>query len=153
MCTATLQALYNLILLQGAVETLQEAKDKVKFTEACLVCKCAFTSRAAWACHASTLHGYRAAASILADSDGGTLCRACGKCFSKFARLRRRLLPGLVGAEGAGAASEREPPLAIDGILTGEHSGLDPAAYSKGLLDVLSEHPLILTCGRQWWIF
>ena len=43
---------------------------------------------------------------------------------------------GLVGAEGAGAASEREPPLTIDGILTGEHSGLDPAAYSKGLLDV-----------------
>ena len=125
-----------------------EASDAVKYTDACILCRRSFASRAAWACHASKLHGYRLASSVLAGSDGSTLCKACGKCFSKPARLRRHLLHsgdcrrrwGAFTLPAGAATPEVHdclPPPTLEGLLEQRQEEHDPAVINKGLLEAL----------------
>ena len=148
-CFAALQALYQAMRAhgEGRPPAVSE-QDPVIFPEACIPCRKAFATRAAWACHSSKLHGYRVVASVLAGSQGGKICLGCGKCFSKPARLRRHLLHTSSCRIGWGAFTpdptqpvpdlhDCVPPVTIEGLLADCHFGLDPAAYNKGLLEAL----------------
>ena len=148
-CYAALQALYRTMRAHGEGRSPSpETGSPVAFTEACIPCRKAFVSRAAWACHSSKLHGYRIAASVLAGSHGGKVCLACGKCFSRAARLRRHLLHSADCRKGWGSFQvtpgdtvpnlhDCAPPLTLEGILEACHADIDPAAYNKGLLEAL----------------
>ena len=147
-CYAAMQALHKAIRVHSDGELIEPCEAPRIYPEACLVCRKAFETRGAWACHASKLHGYRLAATVLAGSHGDTLCRGCGKCYANTGRLRRHLLHSAVCraqwgaftmAEGVviPALHERQPPLHIEGVLERMHEGYDPASYSKGLLEAL----------------
>ena len=154
-CYAALQALYRALRFHGEGRSpVDQGRNEACYTEACIPCRKGFASRAAWACHASKLHGYRIAASVLAGSQGGKVCLSCGTCFSKTARLRRHLLHSAecrVGwgsfvpdpASGVPTLHDRAPPITVEGLLQECHAGLDPARYNKGLLEALLvlEHP------------
>ena len=79
----------HLAALQGCVLRQAEPCGLADLTEACPLCKVAFVSRTAWACHASKVHGYRCQATALAH---GRTCYSCGKTYANQARLRRHLL-------------------------------------------------------------
>ena len=94
-------------------------------TDACLLCKRAFHSLAAWASHAAKKHGYRALSTKLAR---GRLCMGCGKAFSTQHRLKRHLdhfdsclanWGAFTPAQGGGGASEhlQAPPSSQPGVL------------------------------------
>ena len=148
-CYAALQAFHRALSSHGSCPVGVSAETaEHTFTEACIPCRRGFVSRAAWACHSSKLHGYRIAASVLAGSRGDTLCLACGKCFSRAARLRRHLLHSSACrvqwgsfelAEGCKAPALHDcmPPPTLEGLLAQCHEEYDPATFSKGLLDSL----------------
>ena len=146
-CFAALQSLHSALAAHAQGEQICEPCEATPFTEACLVCRKAFTSRSAWAFHSSKLHGYRIAASVLAGSSGNTTCQGCGKRFSNAARLRRHLLHATSCRVGWGdfvprddrvpGPNPREPPLLLDGTFLPGAECLDPASYNKGLLDTL----------------
>ena len=57
-------------------------------SDACLICRRAFGSLAAWAAHAARKHGYRAPTTRLAQ---GRVCRGCGRVYTRPSRLKRHL--------------------------------------------------------------
>ena len=83
---AALQALRRAIaqLLHG--KDLEASQKATNYEEGCLQCRIAFPSRTAWACHASKLHGYRTAATLLASEAKRPVCAACGKLYASRAR-------------------------------------------------------------------
>ena len=90
-CYAAMQAVHVLKQAsQGA--DLPDIEAGASCVEACLICRRGFSSRAAWACHASKKHGYRIAASLLSGGQDQPLCEGCGKLFASSGRLRRHLL-------------------------------------------------------------
>ena len=148
-CYAALRALYRTIHQASAGSELAEVVEGATCTEACLICRRGFVSRAAWACHSSKKHGYRIPASILVGHKGRTLCGGCGKVYATSARLRRHLLHATACRANWGAfqtdeceqppqPNHAEPPTQALGHLAPDVGGDDPAAYNKGLFEVLS---------------
>ena len=91
-CGAALFALGKCFRELGAPrDAVSSGHDSTVFTEACLPCRIAFSSRPAWACHASKLHGYRTKATVLTAGLTGHWCRACGKMYASAGRLRRHV--------------------------------------------------------------
>ncbi|CAE7817460.1 unnamed protein product [Symbiodinium sp. CCMP2592] len=146
-CYAALQALHRVLKIASCGADLEEVTAGSACTEACLICKRGFSSRAAWACHASKKHGYRITASILTGTRGCTLCAGCGKNFANSARLRRHLLhSGDCRSQWGSFRSieanppcpnPAEPPVQVEGVLDAVDSAWDPASYNKGLYDSL----------------
>ncbi|CAE7900299.1 unnamed protein product, partial [Symbiodinium sp. KB8] len=146
-CTAALQALYRALIIHGQGRDIEDPCDDKPFVEACLICRKAFTSRSAWACHSSKLHGYRITASLLVGSNGRKTCAGCGKCYANPARLRRHLLHATDCRKNWGAFNtaegqeptlhDHEPPLQLDGAAASGQGVEDPASYSPGLLQAL----------------
>ena len=59
-CLAALSSFHRQLSdLQGRCLVQDPESDLALLEEACPICRVAFQSRAAWACHASRLHGYR----------------------------------------------------------------------------------------------
>ena len=146
-CTAAIQALYRALIIHGQGRDIEDPRDDKPFVEACLICRKAFTSRSAWACHSSKLHGYRITASLLVGSTGRRTCAGCGKCYANPSRLRRHLLHAIDCRKNWGAFDtaegpephlhEHEPPLQLEGATAPGQSVDDPASYSPGLLQAL----------------
>ena len=146
---ASLQAAHRICVEHGQGRSLGRAEEAgCQYTDACIPCRRGFVSRAAWACHASKLHGYRLASSVMAGTHGSTLCQACGKCFAKAARLRRHLLHSsdcrrrwgsFALHEGVTTPTVHEclPPPTLEGLLSQHQDELDPAVVNKGLLEAL----------------
>ena len=80
-----MQTLHRTLSDHGAGEPLRESPGKTAFTEDCLICNRAFTSWAAWACHASKIHRWRTATSVCAGTQGDSLCRGA----ARFSRNQR----------------------------------------------------------------
>ena len=149
-CYAAFQALYRALRTCSVGVLMREEVQPRTYSEACLICKKGFESRAAWACHASKLHGYRLASSVMAGSSGAWVCQGCGRCYAKPARLRRHLLHSstcrkrwgsFTPGEGFVAPDlhERQPPVDVAGILAEVHEAEDPASYSRGLKQALEQ--------------
>ena len=160
-CFAAIQAVHRVFLEHGEGRRLAQSEPVGgEYTDACIPCQRGFVSRAAWACHASKKHGYRLASSVMAGSDGNTLCRACGKCFSKAARLRRHLLHSSECRRGWGSFTlpdgvsvpvlhDSMPPPTLEGLLAQQQEEFDPAAVNKGLLQALEA--LVAPDAEQVW--
>ena len=123
-------------------------------------CRRGFSSRAAWACHASKKHGYRIAASLLIGRQALPLCEGCGKLFASSGRLRRHLLHSVSCRTGWGTfqpdpaqmpprPNEAAPPLQLRGTCASYGHALDPASYSRGLLECLDS--LESPCAESVW--
>ena len=74
--------------LAGSDQGSVEHPDVETCSEACLICRRAFSSLHSWASHAARLHGYRSHSTKLAQ---GQTCLACGKVFATPGRLKRHL--------------------------------------------------------------
>ncbi|CAE7277725.1 unnamed protein product [Symbiodinium sp. CCMP2592] len=158
---AVLRALLrSLQALEGAPIAPAATSDGV-FTDACLICGLAFTSRAAWACHASKKHGYRLVTSQMAGTSD-RLCLGCGKCFAKPARLRRHLLNSVQCRKSWGSfqpSSASLPvmhamalPVSVPGVLSGAPAAaVDPASFHRGLLGALRALDRV-DCDTAWCI-
>ena len=94
-CYAALQALLRSLAKHGGAVLSQTRTDPERpeqYHEACLLCRVAFPSRAAWAVHAAKKHGYRAPATLLSQEQEKPLCLGCGRMYANRHRLRRHLL-------------------------------------------------------------
>ena len=88
-CIAALCVLHRgLVDLQGRNLSPEEGPAIADLQEACPICRIAFETRVAWACHASRVHGYRRQSTKLAS---GRTCLSCGRLYAKASRLRRHL--------------------------------------------------------------
>ncbi|CAE7307614.1 unnamed protein product, partial [Symbiodinium sp. CCMP2456] len=159
---ASLQALRRALLARAGV---QEGPDRTgedrpaAYTEACLVCKVAFPTRATWAVHAAKCHGYRAPATLLAKEQEQPLCAGCGKLFANAHRLRRHLLHagdcrirwGAFVADGVIPAipHSQRPPLQVSGSSARTEESYDPVQVHPGLLAQLLD--LASPCPEDVW--
>ena len=144
---AAMQTLHRTLSDHGAGEPLRESPGKTAFTEDCLICNRAFTSWAAWACHASKIHRWRTATSVCAGTQGDSLCRGAARfsrnqrsfvgicCILKHAQVMCRTGWGscVLGPDQAIPSIHTcTPPPALEGVLREDHCEYDPAAYSRG---------------------
>ncbi|CAE7709486.1 CPK33 [Symbiodinium sp. CCMP2456] len=159
---ANLQAFRKALLARAGV---QEGPDRTgedrpaAYTEACLVCKVAFPTRATWAVHAAKCHGYRAPATLLAKEQEQPLCAGCGKLFANAHRLRRHLLHaggcrtrwGTFVVDGAIPAipHSQRPPLQVSGASARAEDSYDPVQVHPGLLAQLLD--LASPCPEDVW--
>ena len=148
---AALQALRRALqqLVCGIAVAATQPGDK--YDEGCLQCKIAFASRTAWACHASKIHGYGTAATLLAAEVARPTCTACGKLFASRGRLQRHLLGSEAcrlawgsfelrpGQDTAAAVHSQAPPAQLLGRKGGHAFQHDPAEVHLGLLKELQE--------------
>ena len=148
---AAFQALRRAIVvfLDGAAAIEEPAR--CQYREGCLQCRIAFPTRTAWACHASKVHGYRTAATLLAADVERPVCAACGKLFASKGRLQRHLQASArcrqswgsftLDASGAQASDLhcQAPPDQLPGRPGGVTFAHDPAAVHFGLLRELQE--------------
>ena len=115
------------------------------YTEMCLPCKRAFSSRVAWSGHATRLHGYRSKAFLTAS---GNICRSCGRCFGSVGRLRRHLtcVPACVAAWGRFTPDDeaapphvhvQAPPFSVLGTVSAHVDLPAPSEVSAMLLQQL----------------
>ena len=143
-CIAALQALRRAAEQLAGRDLHEPAARSSQFPEACLKCRIAFPSRTAWACHSSKLHGYRASSTLLVAGSAQPLCRACGRLYANFGRLKRHLgasercrrtwgsfTPHLEPSAGAHAEA---PPTDVHGLWSPASLALDPASFHAGLL-------------------
>ena len=108
-------------------------------TEACPLCKVAYTSRTARASHAATAHGYRCQATELAH---GRTCYSCGKVYANQARLRRHLIAVFMPAGEAPVLYPQCPPVFCPGDFCETYpSRTEPAcdALARGLRELATE--------------
>ena len=163
-CFAALQALLRTLERVGgarapAVRADGERPDR--YTEACLICRIAFPTRATWSVHAAKKHGYRAPATLLSKEVNKPLCLGCGRLYANTARLRRHLLHSTQCREGwgnfcpegpvSGTAHPQMPPLRVAGsVAVGDKP--DPAHIHQGLVDALLALVLGTRSGRLCWI-
>ena len=80
---AALQS-YRRCLVPFCSNERPEPEHGVRFVEACLPCRKAFTNRVSWACHASRLHGYT-------KGSDQSWCSGCGKLFANSGRMKRHV--------------------------------------------------------------
>ena len=143
---AALQALRRALIAVAGSLAEEVQPDACQYVEGCLLCRIAFPSRTAWACHASRLHGYRTAATLMAADVERPMCSACGKVFATRGRLQRHLQasarcrvawgsfePDLTQA-GAAEVHSQAPPLSQAGRSSGRTFDFDPAELHLGLL-------------------
>ena len=106
------------------------------------------------------IHGYRIAALLLIGSREQSLCEGCGKLFASSGRLRRHLLHSVScrtnwgafkpeSSQGLGPSNGAAPPVRVRRTWTSCEAVLDPACYSKGLLDCLDS--LDSPCAESVW--
>ena len=115
------------------------------YTDLCIPCRRAFTSRKAWAGHAARVHGYRSRAFLLGDTP---LCFGCGRSFGTIGRLRRHLtvVPACASRWGSFTpdstvvvpAHPLAPPTAVAGIHHDVLSPWDPSISEALLVDLNS---------------
>ena len=148
-CFAAFQALLRTLEQVGgarAPDVRADGERPGRYTEACLICRIAFPTRAAWSVHAAKKHGYRAPATLLSKEANKPLCLGCGRLYANTARLRRHLLHSAHCREGwgnfrpegpvSGNAHPQMPPLRVAGsIIGGDRPG--PAQIHQGLVDAL----------------
>ncbi|CAE7858636.1 unnamed protein product, partial [Symbiodinium necroappetens] len=158
-CYAALQALLrSLEQIGGAREAAVRAEGERpdRYTEACLICRIAFPTRAAWSVHAAKKHGYRAPTTLLSKEVEKPLCLGCGRLYANAARLRRHLLHSAKCREGwgsfcpdvseCGALHPQMPPLRVAGTV---HAGVwqtlldfaEPLDVLKQSLQDWATHP------------
>eukprot|EP00439_Symbiodinium_sp_Y106_P025363 s1003_g3.t1 len=159
-CFAAMQAVYAALKQASQGTDLPEVEAGASCVEACLICRRGFSSRAAWACHASKKHGYRIAASLLIGGQAQPICEGCGKLFANQGRLRRHLLHSVSCRAGWGTfqldptpvpprPGEAAPPLQLRGTCVSQAHAMDPASYSKGLLECLDS--IDSPCAESVW--
>ncbi|CAE7773963.1 unnamed protein product [Symbiodinium sp. CCMP2592] len=155
---AAFQAVHKALCLVGCA-TRPDATDPdavVEFRDACLLCRVAFSSRAAWAVHAAKCHGYRAPATLLAREQATPFCAGCGRLYANHNRLRRHLLHAAVcrtrwGAfqpEGGTpctlpALHEQRPPCLLPGEIGAGPASVDASVIHPGLLEALLHLPAL----------
>ena len=146
---AALQALRRAIAAYADGDVLPAGPTGMRYEEGCLQCKIAFPNRTAWACHASKIHGYRAAATLLASEVEKPACMTCGKVFANKGRLQRHLMgssecriawgsfhPAVPVAQCTPLHSQA-PPARLEGTLMRREMPFDPAKVHLGLLSEL----------------
>ena len=149
-CYAALQALRKtLCLIVGCRDPCELANPTrpAHYTEACLLCKIAFPTRATWAVHAARKHGYRAPATLYAGESDKPLCSGCGKLYANKGRLRRHLLNSVSCRVAWGAFQVDEavpegihtqrPPMQLSGRCLMVPPRVDPSTVHQGLVDAL----------------
>ena len=149
-CYAALQALRKaLCLIAGCRDPSEAASPNrpTRYTEACLLCKVAFPTRATWAVHAARKHGYRAPATLYAGESVKPLCLGCGKLYANKGRLRRHLLSsascrvtwGSFQVEGdvPDGTHVQRPPVQLQGASVEVPFREDPTCTHQGLVDAL----------------
>ncbi|CAE7243636.1 unnamed protein product [Symbiodinium sp. CCMP2592] len=146
---AAFQAVRKALCIVGcaARQAPNAVDDAVEFKHACLLCRIAFASRAAWAVHAAKCHGYRAPATLLAREQSTPLCAGCGRLYANHQRLRRHLLHSTACRTQWGAFQcadvpsalphVQRPPCQVAGHLGEDPGLLDSAAVHPGLLEAL----------------
>ena len=151
---AATQALRRAVLSAGGCAEPEGDTTSVQYEEGCLICRVAFPSRTAWACHASRVHGYRSPATLLAADARKPLCAACGKLYASHGRLQRHLLGSascrvawgsFVADPSAAPVLDphcQAPPVQRPGHSHGQVFEQDPAALHLGLLAELREASL-----------
>ncbi|CAE7215539.1 unnamed protein product, partial [Symbiodinium sp. KB8] len=151
---AALQALRRAILSAGGRADPEVDPTSIQYEEGCLICRVAFPSRTAWACHASRVHGYRTASTLLAAEASKPQCEACGRLYASHGRLQRHLLGsaacrtawGSFVADPSAAPIQdphcQAPPVQRPGYSQGRVFEQDPASLHLGLLAELREAPL-----------
>ena len=148
-CFASLQALLRTLEQTGgarAAAVRADGERPDRYTEACLICRIAFPTRAAWSVHAAKKHGYRASATLLSKDVEKPLCLGCGRLYANAARLRRHLLHSTQCREGWGtfcpdnqvciAVHPQMPPLRVAGTVNGG-DGQGATRTHPGLVDAL----------------
>ncbi|OLP99497.1 hypothetical protein AK812_SmicGene17930 [Symbiodinium microadriaticum] len=149
-CYAALQALRKaLCLIAGCRDPSDAASPQrpTRYTDACLICKVAFPTRATWAVHAARKHGYRAPATLFAGESVKPLCLGCGKLYANKGRLRRHLLSSTVcrvtwgSFQVAGDVPDgthiQLPPVQLQGSNVEVPCREDPVCTRQGLVDAL----------------
>ena len=107
-CLAALCRIHRqLSAMQGSDLRQGEAVDLAELTEACPICRTAYSTRLEWASRAARVHGYRSRATLTAINK---TCLACGKVYASTGRLRRHLVAVPEGLEQWGSVPEGVGP-------------------------------------------
>ena len=142
---AALDGLYRGLHLLSSGMPCPATTSSDAYSDMCIPCRKAFSSRKAWAGHAARVHGYRSRAFLLGRTP---LCHGCGRSFGTIGRLRRHLtvVPDCASRWGsfipttshAASMHPLAPPTLVEGTHHAITSPWDPTISDSLLHDLNS---------------
>ena len=154
-CLAALCVLHRgPVDLQGANLLPENCPAIADLQEACPICRIAFESRVAWACHASRVHQYRTQSTMLAR---GRTCLSCGKVYAKVgaeAELHVQCPPS--AREGSfDSALQASPPETVEALSVAlRELESDGQVSDKAIYDLVTSFvaplPVLRKAVREW---